>query len=799
VLGAAIAGVLLAVYPVAAGRLVARMFTARLSERLGRPVTVGSGRGGLGRVVLHQFAVGDAAAGGAGRAPLVTADEVSIPFGVALGGRGPITISGLRVDAVRGGPDDNVTDIIDRLKARRASAAASAGTAPDAPAPTASVASGLPGVAIEKGRVAVHDAESGLSLSIGSIDGTLMPGEQLSFQLRSVAGVLAVGGGDRGPRFGAAELDIRLPLAPGLHPAGYPTVRVDEGFATPLPSLSLTGINGTVAPPPAGVAAAEPPVPGVVIDLHGSYGGARESLWTAKGNAHPAGRQGRLSLRAAQFSLDRIADVLPRSVLTPGRATVDAALDLTWAGDAVRFAGDLAVAGLSLQHDAVSADPVEGLSLGLVLRGAAYPAQRRVELDALEGRIRDLVARISGSVELPKGTFAFPDGSRLRVVPKVDLDLTVPRIACARLLGSIPAALAPKLQGFALGGTFEAEVGTKVDFADLDALDLHGKIGINGCKVLKAPPAVALLAEPVPIVQTVEVPLPAGEAGGGTESMQFVVGPDNPDFVAYEDISPHLVNSIMTTEDNGFFKHHGWVSSQFKTALRANLAGGGFRVGASSITMQMVKNVLLSQEKTLSRKLQELFLVWYLEQVLPKERILELYFNAIEFGPRIYGIGAAARHYFGKSASDLTPLESAFFSSILPSPKRRYIQYCHGSLLPAWDRYVRRIVAKVHERGRLTDDEFNQAMAQPLVFDRSEATFTEKQCVDWVKRMTARPEPETPPELEGGDAEAGEGDARPAMASRGGHRGAGPHHAVRAVSTGVAPGKGAAAGLPAVR
>ena len=137
----------------------------------------------------------------------------------------------------------------------------------------------------------------------------------------------------------------------------------------------------------------------------------------------------------------------------------------------------------------------------------------------------------------------------------------------------------------------------------------------------------------------------------------------------------------MTTEDNGFFKHRGWVTlASSRARCAATCERGGFRLGASSITMQMVKNVLLSQEKTLSRKLQELFLVWYLEQNLPKERILELYFNAIEFGPRIYGIGAATRHYFGKKPADLKPLEAAFFSSILPSPKRRYVQYCHGAL-----------------------------------------------------------------------------------------------------------------------
>ena len=167
--------------------------------------------------------------------------------------------------------------------------------------------------------------------------------------------------------------------------------------------------------------------------------------------------------------------------------------------------------------------------------------------------------------------------------------------------------------------------------------------------------------------------------------MSVVIGPDNPDFVPYEEISPYLVGSIMTTEDNGFFKHRGWVSSQFESALRKNLQRGGFRLGASSITMQMTKNVLLTREKTLSRKLQELFLVWYIEQDLSKERILELYFNAIEFGPRIYGIGAATRHYFGKRPSELTPLEAAFFSSILPSPKRRYVQYCHGAPAAQWE------------------------------------------------------------------------------------------------------------------
>ena len=75
-----------------------------------------------------------------------------------------------------------------------------------------------------------------------------------------------------------------------------------------------------------------------------------------------------------------------------------------------------------------------------------------------------------------------------------------------------------------------------------------------------------------------DVPKRPGGPPGETENMEVVVGPENPDFVPYEQISPYLVASIMTTEDNGFFKHRGWVTSEFKTALRRNLQRGGFRL-----------------------------------------------------------------------------------------------------------------------------------------------------------------------------------------------------------------------------
>ncbi len=755
----------LLVFPFAVGALAAHVFASRAAAKLGRDVTVGQGRAGLVRIVLSDVVV----AGAPGRTPLATIAELSIPYGAAVGMHSPIEVTGLRVQAVRGGDEDNLSEVLARLRGKpsKTTPGATASPAPQpAPAPPPATPgaepaaqSKLPDVTLVSGSIEVRDEQTRLRVAIPSLSGELRPGTRLALRMRGLHGGLAFGGDGGGPRFGADELDVETPLA-GMHPTGIPSVRVAGGTASPLPTLALTGIAGVIAPSPGGVPGGKA---GLIIDLRGSYGGAKEALWTAKGDADPARGTGKLALRAEQFSLARIADVLPSSVLRPTNTLIDAALDLSWMGDAVKFGGDLAVVGLSVQNDALAADPIENVSVRVGLHGTVYPLARRVEIERAEARIRDLTGRVSGHVAMPTGTFRFTNGKTMGVLPDIELTFSVPRIACSKLLDSIPGALVPRLQGFVLQGMFQADVHLKVDFAHLDETDLGGKVGIDGCKVLKAPEEVKALPDPTKeLVINVDVPKLPGSPAGETEPMSLVVGPDNPDFAPYDQISPYLVGSIMTTEDNGFFKHHGWVSSEFKSALRRNLQGGGFRLGASSITMQMTKNVLLTKDKTLSRKFQELFLVWYLEQMLPKERILELYFNAIEFGPRIYGIGAAARHYFGKRPADLTPLEAAFFSSILPSPKRRYVQYCHGSLSAQWDRYVRRILAKVHERGRISDDEYAAYSAQPFVFDRKEASFTEKQCLEWVKNMAPpKSEPETPPDIDEGDGGADAGGWAP--------------------------------------
>jgi hypothetical protein len=718
---------LLVTYPFWAGALVAKVVTSQLSKRLGVPVKVTRAMGVLGAVNIDGLVVGEGQ-------PLLEIERLRVPFAAVWGG-GTVVVQGPRVEVHNGGPKDNVQVVLAKLRG---------GGGGGGGGGQGRSSRRVPAVKIVEGSVQVEDAVRGGSLVLGVLNAHVVPGRTLSVEIRQVSGRVRVRGGENDPTFGAASIEIEGAME-GLRPALYPQVRISEAFVRPLPTLPLTGI-GAVFRPGSRKGGADGAVP-LEIEMSGSYGGAKRSLWTAHGSVTVVdGRpDGTLTLRAERFSLDKIADILPSSILQPKDTTINAAMDFKFSKDRVSFASSLEVIGLNIHHEKLSSEPIYGLGFGLALDATVFPERRRVEIARFEGRIRDLVGKISGSVELAPGTFQYADGTTMPSLPKIELQVKVPRIPCAKLLSSIPPQAIPRLEGFAMTGSFEANLHTRIDYANLEAVELGGKVAIDGCKVTKAPEEIAKLAGPESIIQIVDVP---PKLGGGTtpETYMFPIGPDNPDFVPFEKISPHIINSIMTTEDNGFFKHRGFVTPEFKTALRRNLLAGRFRYGASSISMQMVKNVLLAHEKTLSRKLQELFLVWYLEQVLPKDRILELYFNAIEFGPRLYGIGPAARHYFGKSATDITPLEAAFFSSILPSPKRRYVHYCAGALNAKWDKYVRRIMTRTHERGRLGDEEFETASVTPFAFDTTERGLTEKQCMDWVKQITqkvvAEPEPE---------------------------------------------------------
>jgi monofunctional biosynthetic peptidoglycan transglycosylase len=136
----------------------------------------------------------------------------------------------------------------------------------------------------------------------------------------------------------------------------------------------------------------------------------------------------------------------------------------------------------------------------------------------------------------------------------------------------------------------------------------------------------------------------------------------------YPAISPHLKRAVLVAEDINFFAHHGFDVGEIRTALGQALEEGEAPRGASTITQQLAKNLWLSPSRNPLRKLKEAALTWQLERTLGKRRILELYLNVAEFGPGVYGVGAASRRYFGKSSGELDEADAARLAASLPNP-----------------------------------------------------------------------------------------------------------------------------------
>jgi len=141
-------------------------------------------------------------------------------------------------------------------------------------------------------------------------------------------------------------------------------------------------------------------------------------------------------------------------------------------------------------------------------------------------------------------------------------------------------------------------------------------------------------------------------------------------WVAYDQISRYVKRAVLASEDSGFVQHDGVEWNALEEAARANLEHGSIKRGGSTITMQVAKNLFLSSDRSYWRKAQEIAIATLIEVILDKRRILEIYLNIAEWGVGVFGIEAAAQHYFNVPASKLNPWQAAWLAAILPSPKR---------------------------------------------------------------------------------------------------------------------------------
>ena len=171
-----------------------------------------------------------------------------------------------------------------------------------------------------------------------------------------------------------------------------------------------------------------------------------------------------------------------------------------------------------------------------------------------------------------------------------------------------------------------------------------------------------------------------------------------------------VINAVVIAEDDTFFEHHGVNYKATRDAMLHDVQKRKFSRGGSTITQQMIKNVLLSKEKTLTRKLREYVLAMKAEEILTKRRILEIYLNEVEWGENIYGIEAASRFYFDKHASELTAAEAALLAGMLPNP-RYYNPYRRPEKARGRQE---RVLFNMQQAKVITHDDYSTALESPL-------------------------------------------------------------------------------------
>lgn len=243
-----------------------------------------------------------------------------------------------------------------------------------------------------------------------------------------------------------------------------------------------------------------------------------------------------------------------------------------------------------------------------------------------------------------------------------EMKARIPKMAAQDFIVSLPKGLFTNFEGMEAEGSFSYNLDFLYNKNKPRELVFDSSLKKDGFKIIKYGAADLAKLNTAFTYRAID---------NGRIQRAIPLTVDNPYYTPMEQISPFLRKAVLTCEDPSFFSHRGFINEAFKQSIIKNIKTRKFSRGASTISMQLVKNVFLTREKTLSRKLEEILLVYILEnnRIASKERMLEVYFNIIEWGPDVYGIGEASSYYFQKSPSQLTLDECIYLASIIPRPK----------------------------------------------------------------------------------------------------------------------------------
>jgi membrane peptidoglycan carboxypeptidase len=184
-----------------------------------------------------------------------------------------------------------------------------------------------------------------------------------------------------------------------------------------------------------------------------------------------------------------------------------------------------------------------------------------------------------------------------------------------------------------------------------------------------------------------------------------------------EGIAPLAMAAVVASEDDRFFSHKGMDMIELRSAMATDLQHGRYKRGASTLTMQVARNVYLHKQKTLKRKVMEWLIARRLEERASKRRILEVYLNIAEWGPGIYGITPAASHYFSKPPLALTAKEGCFLAMLLPSPVRYGESFEQRSLTRYAKRRIKSLLQILADKNKISQAQADMESNSPFAFE----------------------------------------------------------------------------------
>jgi hypothetical protein len=399
------------------------------------------------------------------------------------------------------------------------------------------------------------------------------------------------------------------------------------------------------------------------------------------------------SIRLRRISLALIAPFAPELPLHNAElGTVSAELQLAASSsDQVSIEGSLRLRELALAHERIAPKPVENINIDVGGKGIWHPAGRLLQIERGWVRMGEAQVLIEGELERTSEHY------------RVDLTAKLPPTDCNDVVGAIPEDVLGSLARFEWSGNWSALTQISLDSRELEGTELSIRVR-NLCQFEGTPHWVR--------VERFQEPFRHRAVEPDETVFEMRTGPGTAYWVALGDISPFMPPAVISHEDGAFYEHGGFAPWAIRDALVRNLQEGHYVVGASTISMQLAKNLYLQREKTIARKVQEVILTWWLENALNKDEILELYLNVIEYGPSVYGLRHAAAYYFGREPIELSPAESAFLACMLPSPKRYHVSYERGALTRSMKSRMRRLLEHMAKRERIGPEALSYGLAE---------------------------------------------------------------------------------------